>query len=46
VKDKVKVKVIDTDSQWFGVTYGADRQVVVDKIRNLIDIGEYPERLF
>jgi hypothetical protein len=41
-----RVKVLDTASVWFGVTYIADRQGVVDKIRKLIDAGEYPEKLF
>ena len=40
------VKVLDTTSKWFGVTYAADRQSVVDKIKNLIDAGEYPSKLF
>ena len=40
------VKVLDTTSKWFGVTYAADRQGVVDKIQSLIDAGEYPNKLF
>ncbi len=40
------VKVLDTTSKWFGVTYSADRQGVVDKIQSLVDEGVYPERLF
>ena len=36
------VKVLDTTSKWFGVTYAADRQSVVDKIQALVDAGEYP----
>ncbi|MDD6209421.1 MAG: nucleotidyltransferase [Bacteroidales bacterium] len=46
VNDKVKVKVLDTPSKWFGVTYAADRQGVVDKIKALIEKGEYPEKLW
>ncbi len=41
-----RVKVLDTTSKWFGVTYAADRQGVVDKIQALIDAGEYPSKLF
>lgn len=41
-----RVKVLDTTSKWFGVTYAADRQGVVDKIQSLIDAGEYPSQLF
>lgn len=40
------VKVLDTTSKWFGVTYAADRQMVVDKIKSLVDAGEYPSKLF
>lgn len=40
------VKVLDTTSKWFGVTYAADRRGVVDRIRQLVDEGVYPEHLF
>lgn len=40
------VKVLDTTSKWFGVTYAADRQSVVDKIQHLVDEGVYPAKLF
>ncbi|GHT10740.1 nucleotidyltransferase [Bacteroidia bacterium] len=43
---KVKVKVLDTPSKWFGVTYADDRASVVEKIKQLVDNGEYPEKLF
>ncbi|MDR3250547.1 MAG: nucleotidyltransferase [Tannerella sp.] len=41
-----RVKILDTASKWFGITYAADRQGVVDKIQALIDTGEYPDKLF
>ena len=41
-----KVKVLDTTSKWFGVTYAEDRPSVVEKINDLIAQGEYPEKLF
>ena len=41
-----KVKVLDTTSRWFGVTYPDDRPGVVEKIQALIDAGEYPRKLF
>lgn len=41
-----RVKVLDTTSKWFGVTYADDRQSVVDKIQELVDAGEYPAKLF
>lgn len=40
------VEVLDTTSHWFGVTYAADRQGVVDKLQALADSGEYPSKLF
>lgn len=46
VDGTAKVKVLDTTSKWFGVTYAADRESVVDKIQALVDAGEYPEKLF
>jgi dTDP-glucose pyrophosphorylase len=40
------VKVLDTTSKWFGVTYAADRESVVGKIQKLVDEGVYPAKLF
>lgn len=40
------VKVLDTTSKWFGVTYAADRDSVVERIQQLIDEGVYPKELF
>ena len=38
-------RVLETDSQWFGVTYPDDKPHVVASIGRLIDAGEYPESL-
>ena len=43
---EVNVKVLNADSPWFGVTYKEDKPFVVEKIRELINKGEYPEKLF
>lgn len=40
------VKVLAIDSKWFGVTYAADRQGVVDKFAELHKTGVYPEKMF
>ena len=40
------VEVLDTTSKWFGVTYAADRESVVEKIQTLINEGVYPNKLF
>jgi len=44
--DTATVKVIKTDSPWFGVTYKDDKPFVIEKIKNLIEKGEYPEKLW
>ncbi len=41
-----RVKVLDTPSKWFGVTYAADRPEVVAKLQTLADNGTYPTPLF
>ena len=43
---KATCKVLDTTSKWFGVTYAEDRPQVVDKINQLIQAGDYPDKLF
>ena len=40
------VKVLRTDSSWFGVTYKEDTPHVVKQIQALIDNDEYPNKLF
>ncbi len=40
------VKVLDTPSKWFGVTYPEDRDSVVAKLKELSDKGEYPTPLW
>ncbi|MDE7426822.1 MAG: nucleotidyltransferase [Muribaculaceae bacterium] len=40
------VDVLDTDAQWFGVTYPEDRQSVVDRLAELHAEGVYPDKLF
>lgn len=40
------VKVLDTTSKWFGVTYAADRDGTVTRIKQLINEGVYPAKLF
>lgn len=40
------VRVLDTDSKWFGVTYAADRDGVVAKFAELHNNGTYPAKLF
>ena len=47
IKNKTAdVKVLDTTSKWFGVTYAEDRESVVAKLQALADSGEYPTPLW
>ena len=39
------VKVLDTTSRWFGVTYREDKATVQAAIRALVAAGDYPPRL-
>ena len=41
-----RVKVLDTPSKWFGVTYAADRPEVVAKLQTRADNGTYATPLF
>ena len=41
-----EVKVLDTVSRWFGVTYAGDRPGVVEKFAELHRSGQYPEKMF
>ncbi len=40
------VKVLNTSSVWFGVTYKDDKPVVTDRINKLVEQGEYPTKLW
>ena len=40
------VEVLDPTSKWFGVTYPEDRPSVVEKIKELVAAGVYPNKLF
>ena len=47
VNDKTAtVKVLDTTSKWFGVTYSADREGTVERIQSLVNESVYPSKLF
>jgi NDP-sugar pyrophosphorylase family protein len=41
-----KVKVISGGNVWFGVTYKEDKDAVSGKIRDLVNKGEYPSKLW
>lgn len=43
---QARVRVLPGGGPWFGVTYKEDREIVMRSIRELIDAGAYPERLW
>lgn len=43
---RVRLKVLRSTGSWFGVTYREDRPRVVASIRELIQRGDYPEKLW
>ena len=43
---KVSVKVLNTDEQWFGVTYREDKDAVVAAFEKLVEQGVYDADLF
>jgi UTP-glucose-1-phosphate uridylyltransferase len=43
---KAKVRVLMTESKWFGVTYQEDRPWVKKGLQKLIKEGRYPEKLW
>ena len=45
-KNEIKVKVLNTDESWFGVTYREDKPVVIKSISELVHKGVYPARLW
>ena len=43
---KATLKLLSTDSVWFGVTYKEDKPGVVKALKTLVDKGEYKEGLY
>jgi len=41
-----RLRVLRTPDSWFGVTYREDRPRVIQSVRQLIQRGDYPERLW
>ena len=46
VRDEIRVRVLSTGDEWFGLTYQPDKAIVSAAIRKLIEQGRYPERLW
>ena len=45
-KGEAKVRVLPTESTWFGVTYREDKPRVEAEIAGLIGAGRYPAKLW
>jgi UTP-glucose-1-phosphate uridylyltransferase len=43
---KIRTRVLQCDSMWFGVTYREDKPFVQEKIGDLLKKGEYPYKLW
>jgi NDP-sugar pyrophosphorylase family protein len=43
---RARVRVLATPDRWFGVTYREDKDLVVARIRELVQAGEYPPSLW
>jgi NDP-sugar pyrophosphorylase family protein len=44
--EKGKCKVFESSSDWFGVTYPEDKEIVVGALNRLIEQGKYPSKLW
>lgn len=44
--ERLSVDILNTTSNWFGVTYPDDKPMVVKQLNDLITSGEYPEDLW
>jgi hypothetical protein len=42
----IEMKVLETPSTWFGVTYPEDAEIVRNKLKELVKKGEYPKNLW
>ena len=45
-ENKATVKVLTTPDKWYGVTYAADKPVVVAALREMAEKGMYPDNLW
>ncbi|MCF6270505.1 MAG: hypothetical protein L3J41_12390 [Melioribacteraceae bacterium] len=43
--EKAKVKVLETNANWFGLTYSEDKPIAQKRISDLVAKGIYPKRL-
>ena len=41
-----RMRVLPTSSHWFGLTYREDREAVQSQIRDYVERGDYPKKLW
>ena len=46
IKEGGRIEIIPTTSSWFGVTYKEDAPFVENSLQDLVEKGEYPEKLW
>lgn len=45
-ENRVKVRLLNSNAEWFGLTYQKDKDFVAEKLKKLIDKGVYPAQLW
>lgn len=45
-KSEVKVRVLNSNDKWFGVTYKEDKESVMNAIKDLVEKGVYSDNLY
>lgn len=45
-EEKIKIRLIKSKSNWFGVTYAEDKQIAIDTLAKFHKQGAYPEQLW
>ena len=43
---KITMKVLSSPDKWFGVTYAADKPLVVSALKAMTESGRYPDGLW
>jgi len=44
--NKAKVKIVESNASWFGLTYSEDKPIAEKRIANLVAKGTYPKKLW
>ncbi|MEE9431765.1 MAG: hypothetical protein V3V16_12030, partial [Melioribacteraceae bacterium] len=44
--NEVKVKTLETNASWFGLTYSEDKPIAIERIASLVEQGIYPKKLW